>query len=107
MFVKVCIFENLNLRFSIFKVPYAQSLATPDTYIPAVDIHELGNIVAAVVKDWDKYRGKFIPVAADHLRVKDYVRIISEVTGYQIDYFQVPWDNFKQQVGVELTEMLR
>mgnify|MGYP002480955308 CR=1 FL=1 len=78
-----------------------------DSYITAVDISEIGKVVAAVAKDWEKYRGKFIPVAGDHMHPQEYVRIIREVTGLNLEYVKVSWDKYREMAGDELCEMMR
>lgn len=60
-----------------------------------------------IAKNWENYSGKFIPIAGDRLHPQEYVRIINEVTGLNIEFVKVPWDKYKQLAGEELCEMLR
>ena len=46
-------------------------------------------------------------MAGDELTISQVAETFSIVTGREVEYFQVPWDQFEEQMGEEFTVMYR
>jgi uncharacterized protein YbjT (DUF2867 family) len=85
---------------------FSITLPLPEaSYITAYDVAETGKAVSHVVKNWDQFKGKTIPLAGDHLHPQDFIKIIAEVTGLTIKLNTIPYAHFQQAAGEELTNM--
>jgi uncharacterized protein YbjT (DUF2867 family) len=51
--------------------------------------------------------GREVDLAGDELTMPEIAGTFSRVTGREVDYFQVPWDQFEEQMGEEYAVMYR
>jgi uncharacterized protein YbjT (DUF2867 family) len=83
----------------------------PSTKLPLLDIAgDTGMFVAALLQNPEKFEGKTICGATTLYSMEEQARIISEATGKQVRYQQVPEDVYRSflppNMADELTEML-
>ncbi|HXR74370.1 MAG TPA: NmrA/HSCARG family protein [Bryobacteraceae bacterium] len=79
----------------------------PDTKLQMIAVDDIGACVSAAFEHPGKYQGRTIEIAGDELSMTDLARAFSRITGKDVHYMQVPWDQFKQQAGPEMTKMYR
>jgi hypothetical protein len=61
------------------------------------DIEDIGVVALNTFLNWDSWKGKFVPLAGDHIRFKDLVREFSRVTGKQATARSLPLEEYKNQ----------
>jgi len=97
--------ENwLAMRGQIELGTLAQPLS-PDTRLQMVAVDDIGVCVSTAFEHPGNYRGRTIELAGDELSMTELAQAFSQSTGKDVRYMQVPWDQFKQQAGSELTTM--
>jgi len=61
-------------------------------YLTAFDVNDIGPAAVSIFHDFQKYDGKFIPLAGSHAHPQDYVKEFVEVTGVKATYQPIPLD---------------
>jgi uncharacterized protein YbjT (DUF2867 family) len=77
----------------------------PDTKLQMIAVDDIGECVGAAFEQPDKYRGRTIELAGDELSMMELAQAFSRIAGKDVHYMQIPWDQFKQQAGPEMTKM--
>lgn len=68
----------------------------PSTQLPLIDIAaDTGKFVGAILADPEKYEGKVFTAATKLYTLEETVKIISQKTGKNVSYIQMPEDKFK------------
>lgn len=68
---------------------------------------DIGFFVGEAFDHRAEWTGKTLEIAGDELTIGEYVDLLSRVTGITVEYQQVPWDAFEEQVGEEMAVMVR
>ena len=79
----------------------------PDKPFQMIDADDIGVFAAMAFENPDEWVGREVDLAGDELTMPEIAATFSRVVGRQVDYFQVPWDQFEQQMGEEVTVMYR
>ena len=79
----------------------------PQTSLQQISVEDIGHCAAEVFQDTDKWKGRTIELAGDELTMQGIAELFTRVLGRPVKYVQVPWDQFQQQMGEELTKMYR
>jgi hypothetical protein len=53
----------------------------------------------------ERWIGREVDIAGDELTMPETARIFGQVTGREVRYVQIPWDQFRQSAGDEITRM--
>ena len=53
----------------------------------------------------ERWIGREVDIAGDELPMLETARSFGQVTGREVRYVQVPWDQFRQSAGDEITRM--
>jgi uncharacterized protein YbjT (DUF2867 family) len=72
-----------------------------------VNVEDIGVFVAMAFENPDEWLGREVDLAGDELTMPQVAETFSRVTGRGVDYYQVPWDQFEEQMGEEFTVMYR
>lgn len=80
---------------------------TPETRLQMIAVEDIGGIVAAAFEHSGKWQNRDFDIAGDELSISDLVRGLSRVAGREVQYRQIPWDEFEKQSGSEVTTMYR
>jgi uncharacterized protein YbjT (DUF2867 family) len=80
---------------------------TPETRLQMVAVDDIGGIAAAVFEHPGKWQNRDFDLAGDELSMADLARALSRSAGREVQYRQVPWDDFEKQSGSEVTTMYR
>ena len=65
----------------------------------------IGVFAAMAFEDPDRWIWREVDLAGDEMTMPEIADTFSRVIGRQVDYFQVPWDQFEKQMGEESTVM--
>jgi uncharacterized protein YbjT (DUF2867 family) len=79
----------------------------PDKPFQMVATEDIGVFAAMAFEDPDRWIGREIDLAGDEMTMPEIADTFGRVTGRQVDYFQVPWDQFEKQMGEEYAVMYR
>ena len=79
----------------------------PDKPFQMIDAEDIGVFAAMALEDPGTWIGREVDIAGDELTMPEIAGTFSRVIGRQVDFFQVPWSDFEQQMGEEFTVMYR
>src|ERR671917_2404442 len=79
----------------------------PDKPFQMIDADDIGVFAAMAFENPDGWFGREVDLAGDELTMPEIAGTFSRVTGREVDYFQVPWDQFEEQMGEEYAVMYR
>lgn len=79
----------------------------PATRLQMVAVDDIGGVVATALERLGKWQDRAIELAGDELSMSELAQAFTRASGREVRYVQVPWDEFEQQAGKELTLMYR
>jgi uncharacterized protein YbjT (DUF2867 family) len=79
----------------------------PDKSFQMVDANDIGVFAAMAFENPGEWIGREVDLAGDEMTMPQIADTFSRVIGRQVDYFQVPWNQFEEQMGEEYTVMYR
>jgi uncharacterized protein YbjT (DUF2867 family) len=77
------------------------------TRLQQISVEDIGAIAALAFQNPTRWAGRAIELAGEELTMQRVVETLSRVVGQQVRYVQVPWDQFQQNAGEEMTKMYR
>ncbi len=94
------------MREQILSGTLAQAL-DPERPLQQVAVEDVGVFAAMAFENPQKWVSRELDIAGDELTMLQTAEIFSRVTGRGVSYYQVPWDDFREFVGEEITRMQR
>jgi uncharacterized protein YbjT (DUF2867 family) len=79
----------------------------PEKPLQQVTAEDVGAFAALAFEQPDEWLRREVDLAGDQQTMPEIAETFSHVTGQEIHYFQVPWEQFEEQRGEELTLMYR
>jgi uncharacterized protein YbjT (DUF2867 family) len=79
----------------------------PDKPFQHVAVEDVGALAAIAFEHPDEWIGREVDVAGDEQTVPEIAETFSRLIGREVRYYQVPWDQFEEQMGEEYTVMYR
>jgi len=79
----------------------------PDRPFQMIAVEDIGMFAAMAFEDPETWIGREVDLAGDEPTMPEIADTFSRVTGREIGYFQVPWDQFEEQMGEEYAVMYR
>ncbi len=79
----------------------------PDKPFQQVAVEDIGAFAALAFENPDTWIGREVDLAGDERTMPEIAEAFSQVTGREVNYYQVPWDQFEEQMGEELAVMYR
>ena len=79
----------------------------PDKPLQMIDADDIGVFAAMAFDDPERWIGREVDIAGDELTMPEIAGTLSRVIGHNVDYFQVPWEGFEEQMGEEYAVMYR
>jgi uncharacterized protein YbjT (DUF2867 family) len=79
----------------------------PDKPFQMVDVVDIGVFAAMAFENPETWIGREVDLAGDELTMPEIAGTFSRVIGRDVDYFQVPWEGFEEQMGEEYAVMYR
>jgi len=107
IFRPVFFMENLlGMKDRIDQGVLAQPL-NPDTRLQMVAVDDIGAFVAMAFERSGHWQGRTVDIAGDQVSMSDLAASLGRIDGREVRYEQVPWDQFEQAAGREMTAMYR
>lgn len=94
------------MRESILEGTLAQPL-NPDKPFQHVAVKDVGAFAAIAFEHPDEWIGREVDIAGDEQTMPEIAETFGRVIGREVDYYQVPWDQFEEQMGEEYAVMYR
>ena len=79
----------------------------PDKPLQQVAVEDIGAFTTLAFENPDEWVGREVDLAGDEQTMPQIAETFSRVSEKEIDYFQVPWDQFEEQMGEEYAVMYR
>ncbi|CAA9445344.1 MAG: hypothetical protein AVDCRST_MAG58-347 [uncultured Rubrobacteraceae bacterium] len=79
----------------------------PEKPFQMVDVEDIGVFAAMAFENPETWIGREVDLAGDELTMPEIAGTFSRVIGRDVDYFQVPWEGFEEQMGEEYAVMYR
>ena len=99
--------ENLlGMRQAIQGGTLALPLA-PETHLQMIAVDDIGGVVATAIERPGKWLGRTFELAGDEISMADLAQTLTRVTGREVQYQQVPWDQFESRAGSATAKMFR
>jgi uncharacterized protein YbjT (DUF2867 family) len=80
---------------------------SPATKLQMIAVDDIGAFAALMFEHPEKWKNRTISLAGDELSMQQIAGTFSRVTGQDVKYVQVSWDQFEKNMGRELTVMYR
>ena len=80
---------------------------SPQTPLQQVSIEDIGGFARLVLQTPAKWLGKTVELAGDEVTMVQMASLLSRTVGQRVSYVQVPWEQFRQNAGEEMTRMYR
>ncbi len=98
--------ESDMLKNMVLDGTLAQPLS-PDTRLQQIAVEDIGVFAAMAFQNPDDWIGREVDIAGDDPTMLELAEAFADVLGREVNYFQVPWDDFRQQAGDEYAHMYR
>jgi uncharacterized protein YbjT (DUF2867 family) len=77
----------------------------PGKSLQQLAVDDLGAFAAMAFVDPERWIGREVDIAGDELTMLRSARVFGQVAGREVRYVQIPWDQFRQTAGDEITRM--
>jgi uncharacterized protein YbjT (DUF2867 family) len=77
----------------------------PHTPLSQISVDDIGAFAAMAFRNPDKWVGRTIELAGEELTLRRVAEIFSLILGRAVTYVQVPWEQFRQNAGEDLTTL--
>jgi uncharacterized protein YbjT (DUF2867 family) len=75
----------------------------PDKPFQQVAVEDVGAFAAIAFDNPDRWIGREVDLAGDEQSMTEIADTFGRVIGREVSYYQVPWDQFEEQMGEEVT----
>jgi uncharacterized protein YbjT (DUF2867 family) len=75
----------------------------PDRPFQQVAVENVGAFAAIAFENLDLWIGREVDLAGDEQTMPEIAETFGRVIGREVSYYQVPWDQFEEQMGKEFT----
>lgn len=107
IFRPVFFMENwLGMKDGIEKGTLALPL-NPDTRLQMIAVDDIGTFVTMAFEHPRHWVGRAVDLAGDELSMTQLAEAFGRIAGRNVQYVQIPWNDFEQTAGPEMTEMYR
>jgi uncharacterized protein YbjT (DUF2867 family) len=79
----------------------------PDKPFQQVAVEDIGALAAIAFENPDRWIGREVDLAGDEPTMPEIAETLGRVIGREVSYYQVPWDQFEEQMGKEFTAQYR
>jgi uncharacterized protein YbjT (DUF2867 family) len=99
--------ENwLGMRDQIEQGTLAMPL-NPETRLQMIAVDDIGEFAALAFQRPGHWQGRTEELAGDELAMTELAQAFSRMSGRDVHYVQVPWNQFEQRAGRDVTLMFR
>jgi uncharacterized protein YbjT (DUF2867 family) len=75
----------------------------PDKPFQQVAVEDVGAFATRAFENPDRWIGREVDLAGDEQSMTEIADTFGRVIGREVSYYQVPWDQFEEQMGEEVT----
>jgi uncharacterized protein YbjT (DUF2867 family) len=79
----------------------------PQTPLQQISVDDIGAFAALAFQNPSKWEGRTIELAGEELTMLRVAELLTRTLGRPVRYVQVPWEQFRQNAGDEMTNMYR
>ena len=79
----------------------------PDKPFQQVAVEDIGAFAAIAFEHPDEWIGREVDLAGDEQTMPEIAETFGRAIGREVEYYQVPWDQFEEQMGEEYAVMYR
>ena len=79
----------------------------PQTSLQQISVDDIGAFAALAFQNPSKWHGRTIELAGEELTMLRVAELLTRTLGRPVKYVQVPWEQFRQNAGEEMTKMYR
>ena len=79
----------------------------PDRTLQQIAVDDIGGIAATAFERAGKWQGRAVEIAGDEATMQAVAGLLSRAAGRDVRYVQIPWDQYEQREGHELTLLYR
>lgn len=79
----------------------------PETRLQMIAVDDIGGFVALAFEHPGRWQGRAIDIAGDELAMNGIAQAFTRASGREVAYRQIPWEQFEQHAGQEMTTMYR
>ena len=79
----------------------------PQTTLQQISVDDIGGFAAMAFQNPSWWQGRTVELAGEELTMLRVVELLTRAAGRPVKYVQVPWDQFRQNAGEEMTKMYR
>ena len=72
-----------------------------------MNVEDIGVFAAMAFDDPERWTSREVDLAGDELTMPQFAQTFGRVTGREVSYSQVPWDQYREAMGEEFTAMNR
>jgi uncharacterized protein YbjT (DUF2867 family) len=80
---------------------------SPSRSLQQISVEDIGAFAWLAFQNPSKWAGRTVELAGEELTMQRVAETLSRVLGRTVKYVQVPWDQFRQNAGDEMTRMYR
>jgi uncharacterized protein YbjT (DUF2867 family) len=96
---------------TFLRVPILQGMIPlplkPQTHLQQIAVEDIGAFACKAFQDPPRWSGRAIELAGEELTLQQVASTLSRVLARNVRYVQVPWEQFRQSAGEEMTKMYR
>jgi uncharacterized protein YbjT (DUF2867 family) len=94
------------MRDQILAGTLAQPL-DPDKPLQQISTEDVGAFAAMAFDDPERWIGREMDIAGDELTMVQTAQTFGRVIGRKVDYYQIPWEQFREAMGEVVTILNR
>jgi len=79
----------------------------PDKPFQQLAVEDIGAFAAIAFENPERWIGREVDLAGDEPTMPEIAETFGRVIGREVSYYQVPWDQFEEQMGEEFTVQYR
>lgn len=79
----------------------------PETRLQMIAVDDIGAFVALAFERAGHWQNRIFEIAGDEVSMTELTASLSRISTHEVRYEQVPWDEFEQSAGGEMTAMYR
>jgi len=79
----------------------------PETRLQMIAVDDIGAFVAKAFEHSGHWNGKTYELAGDERSMEEIAQALGRAAGRDVNYVQIPWDEFERNAGHEMTVMYR
>jgi uncharacterized protein YbjT (DUF2867 family) len=79
----------------------------PQTHLQQIAVEDIGAFALKAFRDPAKWSGRTIELAGEGLSMQQVIATLSRVLGRNVKYVPVPWEQFRQNAGEEMSKMYK